>query len=446
MTHSTRGPALVALVLLSVGITVPGALAAQRDSAAEAAVATHCRDVLKSLGGKTSDRSNCTTLAAFLSTIVDTMYTTGLASDSSVKLTPRKLQSVRSGEANISGIPGQTASAPSAQPAPLASASLSGAGTDDGTKAIAAVSINPVTLFGGVDTAAAAKWSRVMDLTVLVPVANTSGTPGRLGYFGVRGRLNFTGLKVGDSLLSRLTVAFARAIGQQSDLAFRLKEALTSLSDSAAIAQCAAAVLAASYGDSPTPCRGKVTLAVRREVYDTLRKAIVRAREQADARYLGLDLRFDTGDPTLARDPAKEVTALQAGLAFGRRSMKANPNALALGVQGRLGVRYSDPKTVGDSVVWSLDGAFGFETSRLMSNDQPVRFSTGLEFRYANKSDAEAERNQTDYLVVRGGLAIPLIGGSSVSVGFTGPLTGDVSPDLSVNFNWGLLMSALGGD
>jgi hypothetical protein len=443
MTHNSRDPAVVVFLLFSAGIISPAALAAQRDSAA---VAADCRNVLKSLGGKTSDRSNCTSLATLLGTILDSLYTTGLKSDTSVQLTPRKLQSTRAGEANISGVPGQTESAPSAQPSPLASATLSGAGTDAGTKAIAAISINPVTLFGGGDTVAAARWSRVTDLTVLVPVANTSGTPGRLGYFGVRARVNFTGLNAGDDLLSQLNAAFARAIREQSDLTFQLREALKSLPDSAAIAQCATAVLASSYGDSPGACHGRVTLAVRRDVYDTLHRAIVRAREKADSRYLGLDLRFDTGDPTLARDPTKEVTALQAGLAFGRRSLKANLNKLALGVQGRLGVRYSDPKAPGDSVVWSLDGALGFETSRLMSNDQPVRFSTGLEFRYANKSDIEAERNQTDHLVVRGGLAIPLVGGTSVSVGFTGPLTGEVSPDLSVNFNWGLLMSSLVGD
>lgn len=431
---------LMALGLLAVGVAAPRSATAQRDSAT---IAADCRDVLSSFNRPTRPTSTCASLATFLTTILDSTYRAGLRSDTAVRVTPRKLQSVRSGAANISGVPGQAEAAPTAQPSPLASASISGAGTDDGTKAIAAISVNPVTLFGGTDTEAAARWSRFADLSVLVPVSNAGATPGRLGYFGVRARLNFTGVDAGDGLLKEVDSAFARAISEQANLTKHLKTALESLPDSLAIAQCAQAVLGSRYGESPAACRGAVTLGIRREVYDTLQHALLRAREKADSRYFGLDLRFDTGDPTLARDPAKEVTALQAGLAFGRRSLKADPRELALALQGRLGVRYSDPKTPDDSVVWSLDGALGLETSRLMVNDQPVRFTAGLEFRYANKPDAVAERNQTDYLVVRGGLAIPLVGGTSVSIGFTGPLTGDVSPDLSVNFNWGLLMPTL---
>lgn len=433
-------PALVAFLLLSLSTLLPGTLLAQRDPQAD------CRAVRKSLDSLGRSNLGCKQLAVFLGdAITDAAFKSRKAADTALKLTPRKLQSTRSGEANVSGVPGQAMGAPTAQPAPLASASLSGAGTDEGTKGIAAISINPVTLFGGTDTLAAAKWSRFTDLTVLVPVASTNGSPGRLGYFGVRARLNLTGLNAGDRLLSDVSAAFAKAVGAEAVFDQQLKEAFESFPDSATVAKCAAAVLASSYGDSPEECLGKVTVGLSQADYDTLHNAIVLAREKADARYFGLDLRFDNGDPTLARDPTKEVTAVQAGLAFGRRSLKPNLNAITLGLQGRLGVRYSDPKSSSDSVVWSLDGALGFETSRLMSSDQPVRFSTGLEFRYANKPDDVAERNQTDYLVVRGGLAIPLIGGASVSVGFTGPLTGDVSPDLSVNFNWGLMMSSLSG-
>jgi hypothetical protein len=222
-------------------------------------------------------------------------------------------------------------------------------------------------------------------------------------------------------------------------------KAFESMPDSVTIARCASAVLSASYGDSPEACLGKVTIGLQNEDYDALRRSVVAAREKADARYLGLDLRFDTGDPTLSEDPTREVNALQAGLAVGRRNLTANPQAVMFGIEGRLGVRYDDPKSSSDSVVWSLDGAVGFEASRLMSGDAPVRLTTGLEFRYANKPDSIAERQQTDNLVLRGALGIPLVGGTSVTVAFGGPLIGKVSPTLSVNFNWGLLMSSLGG-
>jgi hypothetical protein len=352
---------------------------------------------------------------------------------------------VRSREANISGVPGQSDAVPSAQPTGLASANISAAGTDDGTKTVAAISLNPMTLFGGTDTIAAARWSRLADLTILVPVGNESSSVDRLGYFGIRGRVNFTGLEAGDQLLKNVGAAFANAVGAEAALDLQLIQAFESFPDSATIARCAAAVFASSYGDSPDACLGKVTIGLDNEDYEAIHRSIQVAREKADARYLGLDLRFDTGDPTLSGDPIKEADALQVGLAFGRRSLTPNPQAVMFGIQGRLGVRYSDPKTESDSVVWSVDGAVGFEASRLTSGDAPVRLATGIEFRYANKSDAIAERQQTDNLVLRGALGIPIVGGTSVTVAFTGPLVGEVSPTLSVNFNWGLLMSNLAG-
>jgi hypothetical protein len=429
--------------------SLPSHLQAQRDAQAD------CRAVLGTLSSDalrraTRPEKGCQDLAVYLG---DTLAAVGLtaqlksrvADDSALKLTPRKLQSVRSREANISGVPGQSDAVPSAQPTGLASANISAAGTDDGTKTVAAISLNPMTLFGGTDTIAAARWSRLADLTILVPVGNESSSVDRLGYFGIRGRVNFTGLEAGDQLLKNVGAAFANAVGAEAALDLQLIQAFESFPDSATIARCAAAVFASSYGDSPDACLGKVTIGLDNEDYEAIHRSIQVAREKADARYLGLDLRFDTGDPTLSGDPIKEADALQVGLAFGRRSLTPNPQAVMFGIQGRLGVRYSDPKTESDSVVWSVDGAVGFEASRLTSGDAPVRLATGIEFRYANKSDAIAERQQTDNLVLRGALGIPIVGGTSVTVAFTGPLVGEVSPTLSVNFNWGLLMSNLAG-
>ncbi len=442
MAYPTRSLAVAAMLVL-LGTALPSPLLAQRDAQAD------CQGVLRSLTKvAVAATAGCKQLATFLEDAVSTptfmsLFKSRVSSDTALQPTPRKLQSMRSNEADVSGVPGQSQAAPTAQPTGLAAANVSAAGTDQGTSAIAAISINPLTLLGGTDTAAAAKWSRLTDLTVLIPVSSANGSPGRLGYFGLRGRLNLTGVSAGERLLSNVDSAFAKIITASTRLTERLKTALESLPDSATVARCAEAVMKASLGDTPDACLGKVTIGLNQADYEEAHRAVALAREKADARYFGLDLRFDHGDPTLARDPTKEVTALQAGLAFGRRILKPDPNAVTLGLQGRIGVRYSDPKISTDSVVWSLDGAVGLETSRLLSNDQPVRFTTGLEFRYGNKPDDVAERAQTDYLIVRGGLAVPLIGGTSVSLGFTGPLTGDVSPDLSVNFNWGLLMSSL---
>ncbi len=306
-------------------------------------------------------------------------------------------------------------------------------------------SLNPVTLFGGTDSIAAARWSRFGDVTVLVPVStgSTSSITDRLGYLGLRARLNITGLSAGEQLLQDVNNAFTAALEQEGLLAGRIAQALESLPDSVAIRKCAAAIAASAYGDTPAACLGKVTVGLSADDYRALRKSLELAREKADAHYLGVDLRFDRGDPTLAGDSTKEMTALQAGFAFGRRTLTADPEAVRVGVQGRLGVRYTNPRIRTDSVVWALDGGLGFESSRLVNALQEVRFSTGLDFRYSNRPDSVAERTQTDFLVLRAAVNIPLVGGTSVSVGYTAPLVGRISPALTVNFDWGLLLPTL---
>src|SRR5262249_15068163 len=134
----------------------------------------------------------------------------------------------------------------------------------------------------------------------------------------------------------------------------------------------------------------------------------------------------------------------QIGLAFGRNSVGGDLTGLSVGVQGRLGVRYSKPDVRPDSAVWSLDGAIGFGARRVITSAQSMSASAGLEFRYGNRSNDIAERVQTDYLLIRGALEVPLIGGTSVSLGFTQPLVGKSTPSLSINFNWGLLLSSVG--
>jgi hypothetical protein len=296
-------------------------------------------------------------------------------------------------------------------------------------------------LFGGAsDAAAAARWSRFGDLSVLVPISDASTSTDKLGYFGLRLRLNLTGLKAGDRLLRQVDTAFKATIQMRADLLQQLTEAFEALGDSDAISACADAVVKAKGGDRPAECGGRVTLGFSETSYRAFREVLARAREQADAKYFGLDLRFDTGDPTLAGDSTRDVTALQAGLAFGRRSVGSDPRATAFGLQGRVGARYSQLRSQSDSVTWSLDVAVGFEASRLVSETQAVRFTAALEGRYAGESKAVAEQHQTDNLVLRGGLQIPVMGGTSITVAGTAPLTGEVSPTLSVNFNWALLM------
>lgn len=444
MSRIVRDGAFLAGALLS--LLLPAAASAQGAEAACHRAAAGF--VARHPGAAVEENAGCEDLAARVTGAVGgALFLRAAASrarDTALVVTPRKTQSSRGMEANSAGAPGQGEAVAATQPTAVASANLAATGTDKGAKTLATISINPITLFGGAsDAAAAARWSRFGDLSVLVPVSDASTANDKLGYFGLRLRLNLTGLKAGDRLLRQVDTAFKATLEMRTDLQQQLTQAFGELGDSAAIAACADAVVKAKGGDRPEACGGRVTLGFSEASYTRFREVLTRAREQADAKYFGLDLRFDTGDPTLAGDSTKDVTALQAGLAFGRRSVGTDPRAASFGLQGRVGARYSQLRSNSDSVTWSLDVALGFEASRLISETQAVRFTAALEGRYAGKSKTVAESHQTDNLVLRGGLQIPVMGSTSITVAGTAPLTGDVSPTLSVNFNWALLMSGL---
>jgi hypothetical protein len=357
------------------------------------------------------------------------------------------VQSARSEGASATGTPAQAEAVPGVQPTAVAAASLSAAGTDSGSKTIAAISLNPATLFAGTDSATVAKWSRVGDFTLLVPLSKEA--PGvadvvGLRYLGVRGRLNLTGITEGDGLLSEMDDAFRGVLKQDQALLETVRAALLALPDEAAIKQCADALLNGEIGTAPAECKGAVEIDVSRATFNALLDKVRMVREKADAQYFGLDLRVDVGDPTLGASPDNDVTALSFGLAYGQRFLRAHASDVTSAVRMRLAARYTDPKHVPDGVLWAVEGGGGLELSRLLQSDQVAQFSAGLDFRYSGSDKVVRDRLQPNFLAARGGLTVPLVGGASVSLGLNAPITGDVSPSLTANFNWGMLLSSGG--
>ena len=426
---------MLALVALAGG---PVAAWAQVRTAEEAN--PDCAKVLAELPGKFT--GTCTTLSALLTTsILDKIRN----SDEAPAVTPRLVQSVRSEGATATGTPAQAEAVPSIQPTAVAAASLAAAGTDSGSKTIAAISLNPATLFGGTDTATVAKWSRVGDFTLLVPLSKES--PGvadvvGLRYLGVRGRLNLTGITAGDGLLDEMDEAFRDVLRQDQALFETVRGALLALPNEAAMRQCADALLDGEVGAAPPACKGNVRIDVSRATFNALLDKVRLVREKADARYFGLDLRLDVGDPTLGADPDNDVTAFSFGLAYGQRFLRAHASDVTSAVRLRLAARYTDPKHVPDGVLWAVEGGGGLELSRLLQSDQFAQFSAGLDFRYSGSDEVVRDRLQPNFLAARGGLTVPLVGGASISLGLNAPLTGDVSPSLTANINWGLLLSS----
>lgn len=381
-------------------------------------------------------RSTCKSLAFYL---IDTLA--GRVRETTGALTPppRAFQSMRAGGATAAGTPGQIEAAPGLQPTALAAASIASAGTDSGSKSIVAISLNPATLFGGSDQKFAAVWSRFADVTVLVPAnADSKKATGR-SYFGLRSRLNISGVARGGKLLRDVEAAFQDLLVAQALLEAPIVKVLTEMTTQVEVDACKAAFESSALGSPLSECGG-FKLELPEKLFTEFRAAATKARDAADAQYAGLDLRLDSGDPTLSGTPERDVTSLAIGLGFGKRNLAANSSQTMSAIRMYIGARYTDPREGTDPVLYSADGGVAFELSRLVQTDQYVQFSAGLEGRSSNGTQLERDKTQPNFLKLQSGVTIPVAGGASVSAGFSAPLIGKIGPSLTVNFNWGLLL------
>lgn len=427
-----RSPALTMLctTLLTSGV------------AAQASQPERCAAFLAVLRGQPTERANCQTLAVFL---VDAVTQPYYEQDNNTRIPPRDVQSSRAGDAVPTGSPAQAEAVPGVQPTSLAAATLAAAGSDGGTETLTSISINPTLLFGPDDSRALARWSRFTDLSISFPVSDIEGGGGRLDYLGLRARVNLTAVSAGDAVFKGVVAAYKEVLESEGLLVARFTQVLEKAPD---VEQCARSILASRLGDQPEGCNSDFKIDLAPSAYRRLKESIARAREKADAKYLGLDLRFETGDPTLGAVPGTDLRSLEAGVAWGRRFLKPKLRDLLIGVRSRLGFRYVDPVLAGQDVEWAVTGGLGLDGSRLMGTglEQTARFTLGFEFDYANTPEALREALRTDFLVVRSSLSIPLLGSASLAVGVTVPIVGEESPSLSFNFGGGLLMSALAGE
>ena len=437
MTVVTR-TAVLALALCSAGDRLLGA---QAPSPELTAANKRCAAVLKTRIPEIQNGS-CAGLATYLADSISSRVRT---SDPAWRPTPKDLQSTRAGGATAAGTPAQAEAVPGVRPTAVAAASLAAAGTDSGSKTITAISINPATLFGGADNAAAAKWSRFGDLTILVPLTAGAPSVAGLSYLGMRVRMNITGISAGDALLTEMTAVFGQVVQHTAELADAANKALLVLKTEDDVAKCVAAIETADLGTAPAACGGTLRVELPSKLFDQLRVAMEKVRDRADARYFGLDLRLDTGDPTLGAMAGNDVNSFAIGLAYGQRFLRPDPASTMSGVRLHLAAQHIEPKSDPKKVQWSAEGGAGFEISRMLQTDQYMQLSGGLEFRYSGRGGDADSAVAPNYMAFRAGLTIPIAGGTSLAVGFNAPMTGSVSPSLTVNFNWGLALSALAG-
>lgn len=349
---------------------------------------------------------------------------------------PRDVQSTSAGAAAPAGSPAQAGAVPTILPTSFAATTLAAVAHDSGTSTIAAISLNPVMfLSSSTNPEEIARLSRLLDVTLFVPVDGLDANEdGRIDYAGARLRINITAGGQSRDLLQRLDTA----IRNEMDLASLTEQVFLNSDDPGACAD----VLMAPDADPAAvkaQCGGPVNLRIDDASYAALRDAARTAREAADAKYLGLDLRLDTGDPSFGTADHPPGTSMLAGIGFGRR-IAAGTGGASSGIRGRLGARYVSLRdtTLTD---WQVDGGLAIEMSRLI-DQQRLEMSIGLEFRMSgNRTSAEVLR--TRYAEIRGGITVPIAGTTAVTLSLSAPIYGDVSPTLSVSGNWLQLLGAL---
>ena len=194
-------------------------------------------------------------------------------------------------------------------------------------------------------------------------------------------------------------------------------------------------------------CGRPLELAPDAETLERFREALAHARDSADARYLGLDLRLDQGDPTLGATPGAAGTALFAGLAYGRKIISTRPSQPSFGLKARLGVQHVSLDDVAlaesDRNNTAIDGALAFDFT-YPYEFQPLKLAAGLEFRAGDPPvDGMEKEFRTNFLQARLSLDVPITAANSISIAFAGPLTGKERPTLTINANWQLLLSGL---
>lgn len=414
--------AATAIFLLGLG-TAPAASAQVLRTQDEAKAA--CDEVLKA---KQLGSGTCFALAGkAVKALTQTLYVP----------TPRDVQSDVTGAATAGSL-AQSEPVPSAQPIGVGGASVAAVGADSGAKAIVALTINPAIFFASLnESAAIAKASRIADLTVLFPVDNLDrDKDGRVDYFGTRLRLNFLGAKAGSEVLTKAGEKLLKNVQAETDLALKLETLFQSAPD---VGKCFdAAIARGDEAELTRQCGGKAVIELDEKGYESFRKQMADARAEADAKYLGLDLRFDFGDPTLGSVANARATSFDAGLAWGRQFLGADPTSASIGLKARAGARYTHLDDIQETS-YAFDGAFGFEGRRPLDQGQVITASAGFEFRYGGEQAVEDEL-QTNFTAFRAALNVPLAGMTGVTLAVTAPIDGPISPALTVNFDWGLLL------
>jgi hypothetical protein len=354
------------------------------------------------------------------------------------------VQPTASGSSTAAGSAAQSEAVASGQPLGVGGGSVSLVGTDGGTDGITSLTFNPWIFFGG-DQEAAARYSRLSDVTLYFPMNDVDGDDdGDLDYFGARLRVNLTGLSAGDEVWEAASETFESLLQRETNAAINLRRLLESMNQERMRA-CAEAIGSdQGYQVVEAEC-GKGLATPSEADYRAFQAALDRARVEADAEYFGLDLRVETGDPTLGAVENASVTSLNAGVSFGRQFVGEDPDPLApsSGFRLRASARYAELTSL-DRTSFAFEAGGAFVLKRPIAIDQALTLSGGLELRAGDSEEGMEAQFQSDYLSLRASLNVPVTRQTTISIAFGHPIWGDqVSRALSITGDWRLGLQEL---
>jgi hypothetical protein len=271
----------------------------------------------------------------------------------------------------------------------------------------------------------------------------TPSTSNRLRYFGARVRLNVNGISAGDEVFERARELAAKFTNQTGTI---FDEVTAALATAPNAETCGRALFNNDRAGIVKGCGRDVVLVVDLDGAERLRQQFALVRRKADSRYFGADIRMDFGDPTLGAVEDAAGRFLFGGFAAGARKDAGGADGsrtFSMGVRGRLGVRHAKLDAEPDAEL-AFEWGAGLEVVRYLGDDE-VNVSLGFEGRHGNSDEALFSPLQTNVVMARFSLSLPLTTGNHVGINLGYPVAGrgmdHVSPTFSVTLNWGLLLS-----
>jgi hypothetical protein len=381
----------------------------------------------------------------------------------------------------VQGSPAETSASPSVKPVSQAGVETAVSGTQGGMRFLASIAVNPAGLVttsaSTVDQStqkAGTLASRVADLSLVVPINpssnNVAGGLGAFDFVGVRLRANampFIKNSLYDNAKKEVEAAFAAALKAESDSSKEVRQLISSFDPS----HCAETVL----DPKPATDCGKVApSSFDRIMRDTeacveaiattvpsnienachaslasfdasvsaetkLKNSLRQMRDAYDADYVGVDARYDFGDPTFSGKAQARGHHFLVGLAAGHRWVTdIGERDWFFGLKVRVGYQMTSLNNDMDKTS-SFDFAAGVETG-VIAGVKTFRLNAGVEGRYSKNAAANADTNFADIKI---GVDIPLSDGTKLGAVVSIPAAGSHGTILSLSGNWNSLLGGL---